>query len=140
MAASAAPPLRRDSLRRACLAEARASACTRLSEGWSFLRGLLPGARLQVRVIVEKEDRVPDLFLLQELLPNRHGRVPGAAFLRKPGASLGNPPEEKRLAKLRDRVVEVGRERVQTVHEHAVGGHGIAVAEDAVPIVDLAPV
>ena len=106
------------------------------------VRGLLLGARPPAGEIVEKEDRVPHLVFLQELLPGGHGRVPGPAFLGKPGASLGDPPEQKRLAKHRDRprVGEVGRDRVQPVHEHAVAGHVVAVAEDAVPVVDLAPV
>ena len=103
---------------------------------------LLFGARLLAGEIVEKEDRFPDLLFLQELLPGRHGRVPGSRFFGKPRAPLGNPPEEIRVAQDRDRslVGEVGRDRVQPVHEHAVGGHVVAVAEDAVPVVDLAPI
>ena len=58
-----------------------------LGEG-SLLRVLLPAARLLAREIVEKEDRVPDLLFLQELLPGRHGRVPGTAFLWHPRPAL----------------------------------------------------
>ena len=97
-------------------------------------------ARPRAGVIVEKEDRIPDLVFLQELLPGGHGRVPGPSFLGKPGASLGNPPEEKRIAQQRDRFGEIGRDRVQAVDEHAGAGKVIAMAEDAVPVIDLAPV
>ena len=66
----------------------------------------------------------------------------GAPSSGSPAPPLGYSPEQKRFAKIRDRrpVGEVGRERVQPVDEHAVAGQIVAVAEDAVSIVDLAPV
>ena len=53
----------------------------RLSGERSFVLDLLLGARLLSGEIVEEEDRLPHLVFLQELLPRRHGRVPGTAFL-----------------------------------------------------------
>ena len=103
---------------------------------------LLPGARLLAGEVVEEEDRLPHLLFLQELLPRRHRRVPRPAFLGQPGTALGDAPEQERLAQHRDRaaVGEVGRDRIEPVHEHAVAGQVVAVAEDAVPVVDPAPV
>src|SRR5205823_13881856 len=104
------------------------------SHATSFRRDLLLASRPGGREIVEKEDRVPHLFLRQELLPRRHSRVPRPTFVGQSGASLRDSPEQKRLAEHRDRalVAEVRGNRVESVHEHAVAGQVVAVAEDTV--------
>src|SRR6185503_16353782 len=48
--------------------------------------------------------------------------------------------EEKRIAQERNCFGEIGRERVQPVDEHAGTGKVIAMAEDTVPVIDLAAV
>src|SRR5204862_4959608 len=53
------------------------SADRSVSDRKSFRGGLLPRARPRAGVIIKKEDYVPDLVFLQELLPCRHGGVPG---------------------------------------------------------------
>src|SRR4029079_1055286 len=87
--------------------------------------------------VVEKEDGLPDLVFLQEVLPRRHRGVPGTPFFGEARTSLGYPPEEIRVAQQRDCFRQVGRDWIQPVYEHAGAGGVIAMAEDAVPIVDL---
>ena len=62
-----------------------------------------------------------------------------------PSSGSPGPPLEIRQKRNVSRncaivLCEVGRDRVQPVREHAVAGQVVAVAEDAVPVVDLAPV
>ena len=103
---------------------------------------LLPGARPLAREIVEKEDASQISSSFRNFSQAGIAVSQGPPSSGSPGAALGDSPEQKRLAKIRDRVPvgKVGRDRVQPVHEHAVAGQVVAVAEDAVLIVDPAPV
>ena len=66
----------------------------------------------------------------------------GAASSGSPGPPLEIRQKRYVSRKIRDRplVGEVGRDRIQPVDEHAVGGHVVAMAEDAILVVDPAPI
>src|SRR5262245_16103964 len=103
------------------------------------MRGLPPPGMLAGRV-VEIHDDLPDLFLGEAVFPRRHDRVPGRRLLRKPGATLGDAPEEERLLEHRDRarILEVRRRWVESVREVAPSVEVVTVAVHAVADVDLA--
>src|SRR5207245_5881980 len=99
---------------------------------------LRPGAPLPPCLIVQDHDHQPDLPLRQEVLPPRHGGIPRRALARQPRAALRHAPEDEALRELRDRavVLKVRRDRIEPGGEMPLAVQVIAVAREAVPVVD----
>src|SRR2546430_17392000 len=107
----------------------------------SLLPALLPRPRLPSGLIIKEEDHRPDLALAEEILPHGHGRVPGRALARQTGPALGDPPEHEALGQLRDGavVLEVRRQRVEPRRVVPLAVEMVAVAGEAVLVVDALP-
>src|SRR5262245_24618691 len=107
----------------------------------SLLRAHFPRSRLPPRLLIQEENNRPDLLLGQKIFPRRHRRIPRRAFTRESRPTLGDAPEYEALRQLSDRsvVLEVGRERIQTCGVVALTVEMIAVAGNAILIVDPVP-
>src|SRR3954452_6533675 len=107
----------------------------------SRVRRRFPPARLPARLFIYVGDDGPDLVFRQIVLPHRHGRIPRRAFARQSRPAFGDAPEDVALRELRDGAVvgERRRRRTEAVREMALAIQPIAVAEDAVLVVDALP-
>src|SRR5438094_5345933 len=101
---------------------------------------LFPRSGFPARLIIQEEHDRPDLVLGEKVFPRRHRRIPRRAFARQAGAALGDPPEDEALGQLRDRavVLEVGRQGIEPAGEIALAVEMVAVAWDAILIIDSA--
>src|SRR5690606_15399666 len=99
---------------------------------------LVPGAGLPAGLLVEEDGDGPDLLLGEEVLPGGHRGVPGRALARQARAALGDAPEDEALGELSDGavVLEVERRRVERVRVVAAAVEPVAVAGQAVLVVD----
>src|SRR5688500_102857 len=106
--------------------------------GSSLGAARFPRARSPTRLLVEEDDHRPDLVGGEEALPRRHGRVPGRSLARQAGPALRDAPEDVALGELRDRarVVEGERRRAEAVAEVSRAVEQVAVAGEAVLVVD----
>src|SRR3989442_1320873 len=101
----------------------------------------LPAPRRLAGRVVQVHDDLPDLLLVEPVLPRRHHRVPRRGLLGQPGPALGDAPEEIGLLEHRDRarVLEVRWRRVEPVREVPLAVQVVAVTVHAVADIDLAP-
>src|SRR5262245_24602789 len=101
-------------------------------------RADFPRSRVPSGLLIEEEHDRPDLVLGQKLFPRRHRRIPRCAFARQPGSAFRDAPEHEAFRELGDRavVLEVRGERVQPRGKVTLPVEMVAVARDAVLIVD----
>jgi len=98
----------------------------------------VPGARRRARALVDVEQDLPDLLLGQHALPYRHRRQPGRRALGQARPAGGDAPVDVGLLQHADRadIAKVGRQRREGAGKVAVAGQRIAVAVEAVAVVD----
>src|SRR5678815_2124360 len=80
-----------------------------------LFRRLIPGTGIVSRVPVLEQNHLPDFIDRQVLLPGRHDRSPGEAFVGQSDSTLRHTPEDECFLELgnRSRIREVCRDRVE---------------------------
>src|SRR5712691_345523 len=91
--------------------------------------------------ISSSERKSSQAGIREEVLPGRHRRIPWRALTRQAGPALGDAPEYEAFRQLRDRavVLEIERDRVETVGVVALTVEMIAVAGNAILVVHAPP-